>query len=193
MFFERGAYDPASAAEGRVRLQQFQGATSISSNQYFGREEEEAAAEGSDGLLGDGSLAGLETAARDAVTRIMANPDVQNLGENLRSGALKVCAPFADVTRRDSQDSFWLFCLSALGLSGADVRTLVGWWEHGEESMGGTGRRFCFFSNETFVVCRPGLDDSFQLRAENLILLEPLLFFLSTFPYSNRGAALRRC
>lgn len=94
MFFERGAYDPASAAEGRVRLQQFQGATSISSNQYFGREEEEMVAEGSDGLLGDGSLAGIETAARDAVTRIMANPDVQNLGESLRSGALKVCDPF---------------------------------------------------------------------------------------------------
>ena len=47
--------------------------------------------------------------------------------------------------------------------------------------MGGTGRRFCFFSNETFVVCRPGLDDSFQLRAENLILLEPLLFFYLRF------------
>jgi ADP-ribosylation factor GTPase-activating protein 2/3 len=93
MYFERGSYDPASAAEGRVRLQQFQGATSISSNQYFGREEEEMAAEGSDGLLGDGSLAGLETAARDAVTRIMANPDVQNMGESLRSGALKVCDP----------------------------------------------------------------------------------------------------
>jgi ADP-ribosylation factor GTPase-activating protein 2/3 len=61
MFFERGAYDPTSAAEGRVRLAQFQGATSISSNQYFGREEEETGAEGSDALLGDGSLAGLET------------------------------------------------------------------------------------------------------------------------------------
>lgn len=98
MYFERGAYDPTSAAEGRVRLQQFQGATSISSNQYFGREEEEAAAEGSDGLLGDGSLAGLETAARDAVTRIMANPDVQNLGDSLRSGALKVCDRFHEIS-----------------------------------------------------------------------------------------------
>jgi len=91
MFFERGAYDPATASEGRARLAQFQGATSISSNEYFGRDEEEALAQGSDGgLLGDGSLAGLENAARDAVTRIMANPDVQNLGDSIRSGALKV-------------------------------------------------------------------------------------------------------
>ena len=122
MYFERGAYDPTSAAEGRVRLQQFQGATSISSNQYFGREEEEAAAEGSDGLLGDGSLAGLETAARDAVTRIMANPDVQNLGDSLRSGALKVCDPFSrDICKTNSGCSVG----PALGLSCSDVRTLV--------------------------------------------------------------------
>ena len=95
MFFERGSYDPATVSEGRARLAQFQGATSISSNQYFGREEEEALAQASDGgLLGDGSLAGLENAARDAVSRIMANPDVQNLGDNIRSGALKVCPSY---------------------------------------------------------------------------------------------------
>jgi ADP-ribosylation factor GTPase-activating protein 2/3 len=92
MFFERGTYDPSSVAEGRARLAQFQGATSISSNEYFGREEEETLAQGSDGgMLGDGSLAGLENAARDAVSRIMSNPDVQNLGESIRTGALKVC------------------------------------------------------------------------------------------------------
>ena len=105
MFFERGTYDPASVAEGRARLQQFQGATSISSNQYFGREEEETG-EGPDGLLGDGSLSGLESAARDAVTRIMANPDVQNLGDSLRTGALKVCDPsvmqYGDIRRTDA-------------------------------------------------------------------------------------------
>jgi ADP-ribosylation factor GTPase-activating protein 2/3 len=95
MFFERGAYDPDTVSEGRARLAQFQGATSISSNQYFGREEEEALAQASDGgLLGDGSLAGFENAARDAVSRIMSNPDVQNLGDNIRSGALKVCHVF---------------------------------------------------------------------------------------------------
>jgi hypothetical protein len=62
MFFEPGSYDPATVAEGRTRLAQFQGATSISSNQYFGRDEEETHSQGSDGgLLGDGSLSGLET------------------------------------------------------------------------------------------------------------------------------------
>ncbi len=92
MFFERGSYDPTTVSEGRTRLAQFQGATSISSNQYFGRDEEETHSQGSDGgLLGDGSLSGFETAARDAVQRVMANPDVQNLGESIRSGALKVC------------------------------------------------------------------------------------------------------
>ncbi|KAI9436632.1 hypothetical protein H4582DRAFT_1962192 [Lactarius indigo] len=101
MFFERGSYDPDSVAEGRARLAQFQGATSISSNQYFGREEEEMVAQGSDGgLLGDGSLAGIETAARDAVTRIMANPDVQNLGESLRTGALKLSDYLAQMSER---------------------------------------------------------------------------------------------
>ncbi|KAI0310290.1 hypothetical protein OF83DRAFT_1178707, partial [Amylostereum chailletii] len=91
MFFERGQYDAASRAEGQARLAQFQGATSISSTQYFGRdEEEELALQNADGsLLGDGSLAGIETAARDAVARVMANPDVQNLGESIRTGALK--------------------------------------------------------------------------------------------------------
>lgn len=91
MYFERGAYDPDSVSEGRARLAQFQGATSISSNQYFGRDEEETLSQGSDGgLLGDGSLSGLENVARDTVSRIMANPDVQNLGDSIRSGALKV-------------------------------------------------------------------------------------------------------
>ncbi|KAF8263696.1 hypothetical protein EI94DRAFT_1740325 [Lactarius quietus] len=58
------------------------------------------AGEGSDGLLGDGSLAGLENAARDAVTRIMTNPDVQNLGESLRSGALKLSDYLAQMSER---------------------------------------------------------------------------------------------
>ncbi|THH19499.1 hypothetical protein EW146_g1678 [Bondarzewia mesenterica] len=83
MFFGRNDYDPAAVSEAQARLSQFQGATSISSNQYFGREEEDdlVAANADGGLLGDGSLSGLETAAKDAIARVMANPDVQNLGE----------------------------------------------------------------------------------------------------------------
>lgn len=93
MYFGRNAYDANLQAEARERLQQFQGATSISSNAYFGRTDEEGDAEMSSnmdgGLLGDGSLAGLETAARDALQRVISNPDVQNMGETIRAGALK--------------------------------------------------------------------------------------------------------
>ena len=98
MYFGRNDYDPQVVNEAQTRLQSFQGASSISSNQYFGREEEEDELGGprsTEGLLGDGSLAGLEFAARDAYARILANPDVQNMGDSIRSGALKVCTPLA--------------------------------------------------------------------------------------------------
>jgi ADP-ribosylation factor GTPase-activating protein 2/3 len=98
MYFERASYDPEAQSEAKTRLQSFQGATSISSSAYFERDEdEELAASGrgpggapGEGLLGDGSLAGLETAARDMATKLMSNPDVINAAENLRAGALKV-------------------------------------------------------------------------------------------------------
>jgi hypothetical protein len=45
-------------------------------------------------VLGDGSLAGLESTARDVIGRVLANPDVQNVGDSIRSGALKVCLFF---------------------------------------------------------------------------------------------------
>ncbi|KAK7045770.1 ADP-ribosylation factor GTPase activating protein, ER-Golgi transport [Paramarasmius palmivorus] len=93
MYFGRGAYDPTAVSEAQTRLQSFQGASSISSSQYFGRDEEEEAAMnrgGNDAIFTDSSLAGLETAARDAISKVMANPDVQNVGENIRYGALKL-------------------------------------------------------------------------------------------------------
>jgi len=102
MYFNRGSYDPQSVAEGQARLAQFSGATSISSSQYFGRDEEEelAIARADTSLLGDGSLAGLENAARDAVARVMSNPDVQNLGESIRTGALKLSDYLAQMGER---------------------------------------------------------------------------------------------
>lgn len=94
MFFERNDYDPGHLSESRARLQQFAGATSISSNQYFGRTEEEEAelvgANQEGGVLGDGSLAGLEVAAREMAARVLARDDVRDLGESIRTGALKV-------------------------------------------------------------------------------------------------------
>lgn len=96
MYFGRNDYDPQVVGEAQTRLQSFQGASSISSNQYFGREEDGDDLNGpgsTEGLLGDGSLAGLESAARDVYSRIVSNPDVQNMGDSIRSGALKVCVP----------------------------------------------------------------------------------------------------
>jgi ADP-ribosylation factor GTPase-activating protein 2/3 len=93
MYFGRKGYDPEVVGEAQTRLQTFQGASSISSNQYFGREEEEDpnGLRSTEGLLGDGSLAGLESAARDAYERLLSNPDVQSVGDSIKSGALKVC------------------------------------------------------------------------------------------------------
>lgn len=89
MYFERKGYDPSSASEAQSRLQNFQGATSISSNQYFGREEEEDMEQTRASGSGDG-LASLETSARDMAQRFLSNPDVQNAAENIRAGAVKV-------------------------------------------------------------------------------------------------------
>lgn len=92
MYFGRNAYDPSAVSEAQTRLQSFSGATSISSNQYFGREEDEmqGVPGGGESILGDGTLSNLEASARDAVSRILANPDVQNAADSIRAGALKV-------------------------------------------------------------------------------------------------------
>ncbi|KAG9315479.1 hypothetical protein JVU11DRAFT_3092 [Chiua virens] len=101
MFFGRNDYDATFLSESKQRLSNFQGATSISSNQYFGREEEEAVERGGSdgGLLGDGNLANLEIAARDAIARVMANPDVQNMGDSIRTGALKLSDYLAQMSQ----------------------------------------------------------------------------------------------
>ncbi|KAL4080410.1 hypothetical protein J3A83DRAFT_4084743 [Scleroderma citrinum] len=102
MYFGRNDYDPTVLAESKSRLQNFQGATAISSNQYFGREEEEelerAGVDG--GLLGDGNLANLENIARDAIAKVMANPDLQNVGESIRTGALKLSDYLAQMSQQ---------------------------------------------------------------------------------------------
>ncbi|KAF5375282.1 hypothetical protein D9758_000498 [Tetrapyrgos nigripes] len=97
MYFGRNAYDPNSLAEAQTRLQSFQGASAISSNQYFGREEEE---ETLINRTENEGLAGLELAARDAISRVLANPDVQNVGEQIRTGALKFSEYLAQMSER---------------------------------------------------------------------------------------------
>ncbi|KAJ9107920.1 hypothetical protein QFC19_002663 [Naganishia cerealis] len=93
-FFGRGSYDPAASAEAKQRSSQFAGATAISSNAYFGREEEEEEMQAEEsGLLGElgggEGVAAIERGLRDLAGKVMANPDVQNLGDSIRTGALK--------------------------------------------------------------------------------------------------------
>ena len=104
MYFGRGAHDPSGSAEAQQRLQNFAGATDISRNAYFGREEEDdehgegggqghayGGGGGGDSLLDNETIAGLERGVRDMAGRVMANPEVQAVGEQLRQGLLKVC------------------------------------------------------------------------------------------------------
>ncbi|KIY72296.1 ArfGap-domain-containing protein [Cylindrobasidium torrendii FP15055 ss-10] len=95
MYFERNSYDKNAVAEAQQRLQSFQGATSISSNAYFGREENEGPQRDP-----DDAYANLEGAAREAMARLMANPDVQNAAESIRSGALKLSDYLATMSER---------------------------------------------------------------------------------------------
>ncbi|KAF8509314.1 hypothetical protein BU17DRAFT_70487 [Hysterangium stoloniferum] len=96
MYFKRDAYDPAVVAEAQSRLTSFQGATAISSNQYFGREEDDGLGE----MVSEpgSGLASVEAATRELVGKILANPDVQNVGESIRSGALKLSDYLAHIS-----------------------------------------------------------------------------------------------
>ncbi|TIB68450.1 ArfGap-domain-containing protein [Wallemia mellicola] len=93
MYFERGNYDADERDAAQSRLKEFNGQSAISSDAYFGRErnsldEDEDADEG---LMGNGdTIQQLENTARDWAQRVAANPDVQQLGEGIRAGALKL-------------------------------------------------------------------------------------------------------
>lgn len=81
-YFGKGAFDPSAQAEAKTRLQGFEGATSISSNAYFGRPDEEVVDD-----YGD-----LESAAKDFVRKfgITAGDDLDNLSSMLGEGATKL-------------------------------------------------------------------------------------------------------
>ncbi|KAK0645690.1 ArfGAP family protein [Cercophora newfieldiana] len=70
--FGKGNFDPSAQAEAKSRLQGFEGASSISSNAYFGRPEEDDVSE----EYGD-----LESAAKDFVRKfgITAGDDLESL------------------------------------------------------------------------------------------------------------------
>ncbi|KAJ2896823.1 hypothetical protein MKZ38_005211 [Zalerion maritima] len=83
-FFGKGTFDPSQQAEAKTRLQGFEGATSISSNAYFGRPEDEPAVADD---YGD-----LESAAKDFVRKfgITAGDDLENLTSALGEGATRL-------------------------------------------------------------------------------------------------------
>ncbi|KAL1885878.1 ADP-ribosylation factor GTPase activating protein, ER-Golgi transport [Paecilomyces lecythidis] len=80
-FFGREKFDPSAQAEAKSRLQNFEGATAISSNAYFGRPE--------DDLPAVDDYGDLETAAKDFVRRfgMTAGDDLENLTQVLGEGA----------------------------------------------------------------------------------------------------------
>ncbi|KAF3079451.1 ADP-ribosylation factor GTPase activating protein, ER-Golgi transport [Orbilia oligospora] len=84
-FFGRNAYDPSAQAEAKTRLQNFDGATAISSNAYFGREEEE------DNRPTSGDFSSLEGTARDIARRFAgtAGDDLENISQMVGQGVEK--------------------------------------------------------------------------------------------------------
>ncbi|KAI9720215.1 MAG: hypothetical protein M1812_003033 [Candelaria pacifica] len=86
-FFGRNNFDPSAQTEAKTRLQGFEGATSISSNAYFGRPEDEQNGPDEYGNYGD-----LEGAARDFVRKfgVTAGDDLENLTQVLGEGATKL-------------------------------------------------------------------------------------------------------
>ena len=86
-FFGRNNYDPNAQSEAKERLQGFEGATSISSNAYFGRPEDDIPQADEYGNYGD-----LEGAAKDFVRKfgVTAGDDLENLTNVLGEGAQKL-------------------------------------------------------------------------------------------------------
>ncbi|KAJ5176150.1 uncharacterized protein N7482_002027 [Penicillium canariense] len=84
-FFGRDRFDPNAQAEAKQRLNEFDGATSISSNAYFGRPEDDLPA------IDDG-YGDLENVAKDFVRRfgITAGDDIENLSHLVGEGATKL-------------------------------------------------------------------------------------------------------
>ncbi|KAI5286907.1 ADP-ribosylation factor GTPase activating protein, ER-Golgi transport, partial [Ascosphaera atra] len=82
-FFGRNQYDPSAQAEAKSRLTQFEGATAISSNAYFGRPEEDEPVEEYDGF---------ENMAKDFVRKfgMTAGDDLENLSNLVGEGASRL-------------------------------------------------------------------------------------------------------
>ncbi|KAI9839256.1 MAG: hypothetical protein M1819_003250 [Sarea resinae] len=103
-FFGRDQFDPAAQADARSRLQGFEGATSISSNAYFGHPEEDESQTDEFGNYGD-----LEGAAKDFVRKfgVTASDDLENLTQAVGEGAIKLQGEFSQPTAIPPPFYFW--------------------------------------------------------------------------------------
>ena len=112
-FFGKGAFDPSAQSEAKTRLQGFEGATSISSNAYFGRPEDDIPQADEYGNYGD-----LEGAARDFVRKfgVTAGDDLDNLSAVLGEGATKLqgIPPLNDCVNRRCEKADTGFCSQGL-------------------------------------------------------------------------------
>ena len=84
-FFGRNQFDPQAQAEAKSRLQGFEGATAISSNQYFGIAEDENAPD-------EGEYGNLEATARQLARKYAGTvgDDIDNVSRALGEGASKL-------------------------------------------------------------------------------------------------------
>ncbi|KAI5795461.1 hypothetical protein DFH27DRAFT_565464 [Peziza echinospora] len=84
-FFGRNQFDPQAQAEAKSRLQGFEGATAISSNQYFGIAEDENAPD-------EGEYGNLEATARQLARKYAGTvgDDLDNVSRVLGEGASKL-------------------------------------------------------------------------------------------------------
>ncbi|GAA5977509.1 hypothetical protein JCM10908_004998 [Rhodotorula pacifica] len=99
MYHQTGSYDASASREAQARLQGFQGASAISSNMYFGRDEDDSRNGGSGGgsmeesILSANGFGNLEASARDAVRQVMDAAGIEDLSDvqnAIRTGAMRL-------------------------------------------------------------------------------------------------------
>ncbi|KWU42177.1 ArfGap-domain-containing protein [Rhodotorula sp. JG-1b] len=97
MYHQTGSYDANASREAQARLQGFQGASAISSNMYFGRDEDDMAQQHSaqmeESILSANGFGNLEASARDAVRQVMDAAGIDDLSDvqnAIRTGAMRL-------------------------------------------------------------------------------------------------------
>lgn len=123
------------------------------------------------GELGGGEgVAAIERGLRDLAGKVLANPDVQNLGDSIRTGAMKVSSPYVGVLCRMTNGplSFVVIVVRLFGthVSGAMSASLA--VVRAPENRKANGCTFmivgCIASTRIFFSLCKASDLSFQAR-----------------------------